>query len=218
MSSGTLTYTGQPQEGPTTTTGSTQSSEYPSPTCSSNTSEYVILLSSMRHQTFAVQSLRRRHTNIAIVGGVVGGIVGLIVVTLLSLCIRRHQFLLRQPLSTNSDSLDSKRKGPVIEPFLEFRHSNGAPHQVHAPRRLPQKGRLGTAAPSWRWPASTTAYSTEPGPSIEPPSTVSSGGMTHREALAQQVRELREEIRRLRDLALRASKTGPPLGPSSQMQ
>lgn len=143
----------------------------------------------------------------AIVGGVVGGIIGLIVVVLLFLCLRRHQLLLRQLPSIDSDSLHGNGKELMIEPFMEFRYTNGAPHQPPIPRYLPRKGRLGTAAPSWRWPASATAYSTEPGPSIEPPSAVSSGGITHREAFVQQVRELKEEIRRLRDLALGAPTT-----------
>ena len=182
----------------------------PSPTSSHNAGEHGVLLPDVRCQAF-VEWPQHHHSNVAIVAGVVGGIIGLIVVTLLSLCIRRHQLLLRQPLLHDRDSLDSKRKAPLIEPFMEFRYSNGAPHPGRGPPpHLPHKGRLGTAAPSWRWPASTTAYSTEPGPSIEPPSTVSSGGMTHREALAQQVREMREEIRRLRDLALRVPKTGHP--------
>jgi len=155
------------------------------------------------------------HSNTsAVIGSVIGSLCGLVIVILLLLCVRRRQLSPGRLSLTIRDSLDGKGEEAVIEPFMVFRQTNEAP-RTPAPERLPMKGRLATAAASWRWHGASTTHTSEPGPSIEPPTVASSNltttsrGISRREALATQIREMKEEIKRLREVALRGAKPAP---------
>ncbi|KAH9842687.1 uncharacterized protein C8Q71DRAFT_733970 [Rhodofomes roseus] len=192
------------------TTGSTTAATTPTSSTAAGAAATQIQSTDAVATATPVQASMTSHSHnhiSAVIGGVIGGVCALTVAILLCFYIRRRQLLPgRLPLK-DRDSLDVKGEEAIIEPFPLYAQTYAAP-RTHAPGHLPMKGRLATAASSWRWHASTTR-SLEPGPSIEPPTVASSGGTTisggrsRREALASQIREMKEEIRRLREVALR---------------